>query len=76
MVQRGGGRVLNVASVAAFQPVPSLASYAATKAFVLSLTESLAEELRGSGVSVTATPSTVPITAASKPPSTRLLSSA
>jgi short-subunit dehydrogenase len=54
MVARGGGRVLNVASIAAFQPVPSLATYAATKAYVLSLTESLAEELAGSGVTVTA----------------------
>jgi short-subunit dehydrogenase len=54
MVQRGSGRVLNVASVAAFQPVPTLASYAASKAYVLSLSESLAEELRGSGVTVTA----------------------
>lgn len=54
MVARGHGRVLNVASIAAFQPVPSLATYAATKAYVLSLTESLAEELQGSGVSVTA----------------------
>ena len=53
MVARGHGRVLNVASVAAFQPVPSLASYAASKAYVLSLSESLAEELRGTGVSVT-----------------------
>jgi len=54
MQQRGFGRVLNVASIAAFQPVPSLATYAATKAYVLSLTESLAEELKGSGVTVTA----------------------
>lgn len=54
MVARGSGRVLNVASIAGFQPVPMLASYAATKAYVLSLTESLAEELRGTGVSVTA----------------------
>jgi len=54
MVERGNGRILNVASIAAFQPVPSLATYAATKAYVLSLTESLAEELRGSGVTVTA----------------------
>jgi hypothetical protein len=54
MVARGGGRILNVASIAAFQPVPGLATYAATKAYVLSLTESLAEELRGSGVSITA----------------------
>ena len=54
MVARGRGRVLNVASIAAFQPVPGLGTYAATKAYVLSLTESLAEELRGSGVSATA----------------------
>jgi len=54
MVKRGHGRVLNVASIAAFQPVPTLATYAATKAFVLSLTESLAEELAGSGVTITA----------------------
>ncbi|MFI4930762.1 MAG: SDR family NAD(P)-dependent oxidoreductase [Burkholderiales bacterium] len=54
MVARGHGRVLNVASIAAFQPVPSLATYAATKAYVLSLTESLSEELKGTGVSITA----------------------
>ncbi len=54
MVERGSGRILNVASIAAFQPVPGLATYAATKAYVLSLTESLAEELLGSGVTVTA----------------------
>jgi short-subunit dehydrogenase len=54
MVRRGQGRVLNVASIAAFQPVPQLAVYAATKAYVLSLTESLSEELKGTGVSVTA----------------------
>jgi short-subunit dehydrogenase len=54
MVERGAGRILNVASVAAFQPVPSLATYAATKAFVLSLSEALGEELSGSGVTVTA----------------------
>ncbi len=54
MVERGSGRILNVASIAAFQPLPALASYAASKAYVLSLTESLSEELRGSGVTVTA----------------------
>ncbi len=54
MVERGHGRILNVASTAAFQPVPSLAGYAATKAFVLSFTESLSEELKGTGVTVTA----------------------
>ena len=54
MVKRGSGRVLNVASIAAFQPVPTLASYAASKAYVLSLSESLAEELRDTGVTITA----------------------
>lgn len=54
MIQRGVGRVLNVASLAAFQPVPSMATYAASKAYVLSLTEALSEELRGTGVKVTA----------------------
>jgi short-subunit dehydrogenase len=53
MLARGRGRVLNVASIAAFQPIPLLATYAATKAYVLSLTESLSEELQGSGVSIT-----------------------
>jgi uncharacterized protein len=52
--QGGKGHVLNVASIAAFQPIPMLAAYAASKAYVLSLSESLAEELQGSGVSVTA----------------------
>lgn len=54
MVERGQGRILNVASIAAFQPVPTLATYAATKAYVLSLTESLSEELKGTGVTITA----------------------
>jgi short-subunit dehydrogenase len=54
MVTRGSGRVLNVASIAAFQPIPLLATYAASKAYVLSLTESLSEELKGSGVTITA----------------------
>ena len=54
MIARGHGRVLNVASIAAFQPIPMLATYAATKAFVLSLTESLADELKGTGVTMTA----------------------
>jgi short-subunit dehydrogenase len=54
MVERKFGRVLNVASLAAFQPVPSMAAYAASKAYVLSLTEALSQELRGSGVTVTA----------------------
>jgi len=54
MIERGHGRILNVSSASAFQPVPSLALYAASKAFVLSLSESLSEELRGTGVTVTA----------------------
>jgi uncharacterized protein len=48
------GLVINVASTAAFQPVPTMAVYAATKAFVLSFTEALWQETRGSGVRVLA----------------------
>ncbi|MEM8768094.1 MAG: SDR family oxidoreductase [Pseudomonadota bacterium] len=54
MVNRGYGRILNVASVAAFQPIPGMSVYAASKAFVLSLTEGMTEELRGTGVTITA----------------------
>ncbi len=54
MVARGRGRIINVASNAAFQPVPFLTVYAATKAFVLSFTEGLASELAGTGVRVQA----------------------
>jgi short-subunit dehydrogenase len=54
MVARRRGYVLNVASTAAFQPGPLMAVYYATKAYVLSFSEALAEELRNSGVSVTA----------------------
>ena len=54
MRERGRGRILNLASAAAFQPIPALAVYAATKAFVLSLSEALSEELAGTGVTVTA----------------------
>ncbi len=54
MVERGGGAVLNVASTAAFQPLPGQAGYGASKAFVLSYTRALAEELRGKGVTATA----------------------
>ncbi|HTI77356.1 MAG TPA: SDR family oxidoreductase [Mycobacterium sp.] len=50
MVKRGRGAVLNVASVGAFGPVPGQASYGAAKAFVLSYTQALREELRGTGV--------------------------
>ncbi|MCO7176186.1 SDR family NAD(P)-dependent oxidoreductase [Sporolactobacillus kofuensis] len=52
-LKRNKGRILNVASTAAFQPGPFMAVYFATKAFVLSLSEALAEELKGSGVTVT-----------------------
>jgi short-subunit dehydrogenase len=54
MVKRGRGGVLNVASVAAYQPLPRQATYAATKAFVLSFTEALHTELKGTGVTATA----------------------
>lgn len=54
MVQRGRGAVLNLASLIAFQPVPFQATYGATKAAVLSFTEALHEELRGTGVTATA----------------------
>lgn len=54
MLQRRRGGVLNVASTAAFQAGPSMAVYYATKAYVLSFSEALAEETRGTGVTVTA----------------------
>ena len=54
MVERGEGRILNIASLSAFQSVPTMAAYAASKAYMLSLTEALSEELRGTGVKITA----------------------
>jgi len=54
MCQRRRGGVINVASTAAFQPVPYMAVYGATKAFVLSFSEALAEEVRQDGVTVMA----------------------
>lgn len=54
MLSRRRGRILNVASTAAFQPGPRMGVYFATKAYVLSFTEALAEELRGTGVTATA----------------------
>ncbi|HXL60311.1 MAG TPA: SDR family NAD(P)-dependent oxidoreductase [Mycobacterium sp.] len=54
MVKRGRGAVLNVASVGAFGPVPGQASYGAAKAFVLSYTQAMREELRGTGVTAAA----------------------
>lgn len=53
MVERGGGAVLNVASVGAFQPLPGQAGYAASKAFVLSYSHGIRAELVGTGVTVT-----------------------
>jgi short-subunit dehydrogenase len=54
MVARKSGKIMNVASTAAFQPGPLMAIYYASKAFVLSFSEAIAEELAGSGVTVTA----------------------
>ena len=53
MIERGSGAIINVASTAAFQPGPKMAVYFATKAFVLSLTEALHEELAPRGIHVT-----------------------
>jgi|SRR5436190_1965414 len=53
MLARGRGRILNVASTAGFQPGPFMAVYSATKAYVVSFSEALAEELAGSGITVT-----------------------
>lgn len=54
MASRGSGRIMNVASVASFQPGPLMSVYYATKAYVLSFTEALSVELRGTGVTTTA----------------------
>jgi short-subunit dehydrogenase len=54
MLERRRGRIVNLASTAAFQPGPFMAVYYASKAFVLSFSEALAFELRGTGVTVTA----------------------
>lgn len=54
MMRRNRGKILNVASMAAFQPGPLMAVYYATKAYVLSLSQALAEELAGTGVTITA----------------------
>jgi len=53
MIERGSGKILNVASTAGFQPGPLMAVYYATKAYVISLSEALANELSGSGITVT-----------------------
>jgi short-subunit dehydrogenase len=52
MIERKSGGIINVASTAAFQPGPKMAVYFATKAFVLSLTEALHEELKPHGIKV------------------------
>ncbi|MEA2565364.1 MAG: uncharacterized protein QOD49_541, partial [Actinomycetota bacterium] len=54
MLERGSGRILNLASTAGFQPGPLMAVYYATKAYVLSFSEALANEVAGTGVTVTA----------------------
>lgn len=54
MMNRGSGRIMNVASTAAFQPGPTMAVYYASKSYVLHLSEAMANELHGKGVTVTA----------------------
>lgn len=54
MVARRHGRILNIASTAGFQPGPYMAVYYATKAYVISFTEAIHEELKGTGVTATA----------------------
>lgn len=54
MLKRKSGRIMQLASVASYQPTPLLAVYAATKAFVLSFSDALANELKDSGITVTA----------------------
>ena len=53
MVERGSGRILNISSLAAFQPGPLMAIYYASKAYILSFSEAIANELKGTGVTVT-----------------------
>jgi short-subunit dehydrogenase len=53
MLERRSGKIMNVASTAAFQPGPLMAVYYATKAYVLSFSEAIADEVRNTGVSVT-----------------------
>lgn len=54
MVKHKSGKIMNVASTAAFQPCPTMSVYAATKAYVLSFTEAIANEVRDKGVTITA----------------------
>lgn len=53
MVERGSGKILNVSSLAAFQPGPFMSLYYASKAYILSFSEAIANELKGTGVTVT-----------------------
>jgi short-subunit dehydrogenase len=53
MINRGQGKIVNVGSIASFMPTPNFAAYGASKAFVLSFSEGIAEEFRGTGVTVT-----------------------
>ena len=53
MIRNGSGKILNVSSVAAFQPGPLMAVYYATKAYILSFSEAIANEVKGTGVTVT-----------------------
>ncbi|MCK4662624.1 MAG: SDR family oxidoreductase [Bacteroidales bacterium] len=54
MIERKRGKILNVASTGSFQPCPLMAVYGATKAYVLSFSEAIANELKGTGITVTA----------------------
>ena len=54
MINRGSGRILNLASTASFQPGPTMSVYFATKAFVLSFSEAVNNEVRENGITVTA----------------------
>lgn len=53
MIQRGSGRIMNVASLAAFQPSPTMSLYYASKGYMLYFSEAVANELKGTGVSLT-----------------------
>ncbi|MBD0830570.1 SDR family NAD(P)-dependent oxidoreductase [Aestuariibaculum sediminum] len=54
MVKQGSGKILNVSSLAAFQPGPLMSIYYASKSYILSFSEAIANELKGTGVTVTA----------------------
>jgi uncharacterized protein len=54
MVERRSGKILNLASLVSFLPTPSFAAYGPSKAFILSFTQALSQELKGTGVTATA----------------------